>query len=64
MPKGSVLVITFCSDKKGETSKFQQIMSESCQRSRFGVLDIESGPRCIAKQNMLLSAAQKFHCEV
>lgn len=56
--------MTFHSDKKGETSTFQQIMNESCKRSSLRVLDIESGPHCIARQNMLLSAAQQFHYQV
>lgn len=64
MPEGSALVMTFPSDKKGETSTFQQMMSESCKRSRLRVLDTESGPHCIAKQNILLSAAQKCHYQV
>lgn len=64
MPEGSGLVMTFHSDKKGETSEFQQLMSESGKRSSLRVPDFESGPHCIAEQNMLLSAAQKFHYRV
>lgn len=53
--------MTSHSDKKGETSTFQQVTSEPRERSAARALDIESGPHCTAEQSTFLSAAQKFH---